>query len=169
MCSFSTHRTWPARNIVISFWPSRLLSSCGRNSTSPARPCSGLTAVSRKCRGHQAPMGRLRTGRRRTEEGPMADRRFFDNAGPFALSELATIAEAELAPGADGARRFADVAPLDVAGPDDVGFLDNRRYLGQFAESKAGACIVSPELAERAPAGMQLLLDRKSTRLNSSH
>src|SRR3546814_8171924 len=92
-------------------------------------------------------MGRLRTGRRRTEEGPMADRRFFDNAGPFALSELATIAEAELAPGADGARRFADVAPLDVAGPDDVGFLDNRRYLGQFAESK----------------------DRKSTRLNSRH
>src|SRR3546814_3129987 len=111
MCSFSTHRTWPARNIVISFWPSRLLSSCGRNSTSPARPCSGLTAVSRKCRCPQAPMGRLRTGRRRTEEGPMADRRFFDNAGPFALSELATIAEAELAPGADGARRFADVAP----------------------------------------------------------
>src|SRR3546814_8437313 len=127
MCSFSTHRTWPARNIVISFWPSRLLSSCGRNSTSPARPCSGLTAVSRKCRCPQAPMGRLRTGRRRTEEGPMADRRFFDNAGPFALSELATIAEAELAPGADGARRFANVAPLDVAGPDDVGFLDNRR------------------------------------------
>src|SRR3546814_9523334 len=79
-------------------------------------------------------MGRLRTGRRRTEEGPMADRRFFDNAGPFALSELATIAEAELAPGADGARRFADVAPLDVAGPDDVGFLDNRRYLGQRSE-----------------------------------
>src|SRR3546814_6973567 len=74
------------------------------------------------------------------------------------------MAEAELAPGADGARRFADVAPLDGAGPDDVGFLDNRRYLGQFAESKAGACIVSPELAERAPAGMQLLLTRRPYR-----
>jgi len=88
----------------------------------------------------------------------MADRRFFDNAGPFALSELAAIAEAELAPDTDGTRRFADVAPLDAAGPDDVSFLDNRRYLSQFAESRAGACIVAPEFAERAPAGMALLL-----------
>ncbi|MPZ10457.1 MAG: UDP-3-O-(3-hydroxymyristoyl)glucosamine N-acyltransferase [Kiloniellaceae bacterium] len=88
----------------------------------------------------------------------MADRRFFDNAGPFDLSALAEIAEAELSPGADGARRLSDVAPLDTAGPDDVSFLDNRRYLGQFGASKAGACIVSPELADRAPAGMVLLL-----------
>ena len=88
----------------------------------------------------------------------MADRRFFDNAGPFTLAELARIAEAEPSAGADGTRRFCDVAPLDAAGPDDVGFLDNRRYLGQFAASKAGACIVSPEFADRAPAGMLLLL-----------
>src|SRR3546814_7064255 len=94
----------------------------------------------------------------------MADRRFFDNAGPFALSELAAIAEAELAAGVDGARRFADVAPLDAAGPDDVSFLDNRRYVGQFGASKAGACIVSPELAERAPPGMALLLTRRPYR-----
>lgn len=94
----------------------------------------------------------------------MADRRFFDNAGPFALSELAAIAEADLAAGVDGARRFADVAPLDTAGPDDVSFLDNRRYVGQFSESKAGACIVSPELAERAPPGMALLLARRPYR-----
>ncbi len=88
----------------------------------------------------------------------MADRRFFDNAGPFALGDMAEIAEAELPAGTDPARRFSDVAPLDTAGPDDVSFLDNRRYLGQFSESKAGACIVSPEFAERAPAGMLLLL-----------
>ncbi|MGF1631117.1 MAG: UDP-3-O-(3-hydroxymyristoyl)glucosamine N-acyltransferase [Kiloniellaceae bacterium] len=94
----------------------------------------------------------------------MADRRFFDNAGPFGLSDLAAIAEADLSPGADGARRFSDVAPLDTAGSDDVSFLDNRRYLGQFGESKAGACIVSPEFAERAPAGMVLLLTRRPYR-----
>ncbi|WP_340119105.1 UDP-3-O-(3-hydroxymyristoyl)glucosamine N-acyltransferase [Pelagibius sp. 7325] len=94
----------------------------------------------------------------------MADPRFFDNAGPFTLAALAGIAEAELQPGADGERSFADVAPLDSAGPDDVSFLDNRRYLGQFAESKAGACIVSPELAERAPPGMLLLLARRPYR-----
>jgi UDP-3-O-[3-hydroxymyristoyl] glucosamine N-acyltransferase len=94
----------------------------------------------------------------------MADRRFFDNLGPFDLSALAGIAEAELSPGADGGRRFSDVAPLDTAGPDDVSFLDNRRYLAQFGESKAGACIVSPEFADRAPAGMVLLLTRRPYR-----
>lgn len=94
----------------------------------------------------------------------MADHRFFDNAGPFDLNALAEIAEAELSSGADPARRFSDVAPLDTAGPDDVSFLDNRRYLGQFSESKAGACIVSPEFAERAPAGMMLLLTARPYR-----
>src|SRR3546814_9602211 len=80
---------------------------------------------------------------------------------------LAAIAEAELAAGVDGARRFADVAPLDAAGPDDVSFLDNRRYVGQFGASKAGACIVSPELAERAPPGMALRSEEHTSELQS--
>ena len=94
----------------------------------------------------------------------MADRRFFDSAGPLNLSDLAKIAEAELPEGSDGSRTFADVAPLDTAGPEDVSFLDNRRYIGQFQESKAGACIVDPEFADRAPAGMVLLLTKRPYR-----
>ena len=39
-----------------------------------------------------------------------------------------------------------------------MGFLDNRRYLPAFAESGAGACIVNPKFAEKAPAGMALLV-----------
>ena len=94
----------------------------------------------------------------------MADRRFFDNVGPFSLSALAEIAEAEVADGVDAAKSFSDVAPLDTAGPDDVSFLDNRRYIGQFTESRAGACIVDPEFADRAPAGMLLLLTKRPYR-----
>jgi len=94
----------------------------------------------------------------------MADRRFFDSSGPFTLAELAEIAEAELRPGLDGTQSFSDVAPLETAGPADVSFLDNRRYVAQFCESKAGACIVDPEFADRAPAGMALLLTKKPYR-----
>ncbi|MEQ8357808.1 MAG: UDP-3-O-(3-hydroxymyristoyl)glucosamine N-acyltransferase [Kiloniellaceae bacterium] len=94
----------------------------------------------------------------------MADRRFFDNVGPFSLSALAEIAEAEVADGVDAAKSFSDVAPLGTAGPDDVSFLDNRRYIGQFTESRAGACIVDPEFADRAPAGMLLLLTKRPYR-----
>lgn len=88
----------------------------------------------------------------------MADPRFFFVAGPFTLARLAEIAGAELAPGADGSREFSDVAALDQAGPTDIGFLDNRKYLASFTASKAGAAIIHPELADRAPAGMMLLL-----------
>ncbi len=88
----------------------------------------------------------------------MADPRFFTAAGPFSLARLAEIAGAEIAPGADPAAEFTDVAPLEVAGPGTVSFLDNRKYAAQFADSKAGACVVHPDMASRAPAGMALLL-----------
>lgn len=89
----------------------------------------------------------------------MADSRFHDRRGPLTLAALAELAGARIA-GADAApeRLFRDVAPLDGAGPDEVSFLDNRRYLDAFTRSRAGACLVHPDLASRAPAGMALLL-----------
>ncbi len=88
----------------------------------------------------------------------MADPRFFSAAGPFSLASLAAAAGLQLTGGADGSTEFVDVAPLDTAGPRDVSFLDNRKYAAQFDGSRAGACIVRPEMAERAPPGMLLLL-----------
>ena len=88
----------------------------------------------------------------------MADPRFFTVAGPFSLNRLAEICGAEIGGGADPAKTFAEVAPLDRAGPTQVSFLDNKRYIGQFRVSAAGACIVAPRYAEQAPAGMALLI-----------
>ena len=91
----------------------------------------------------------------------MADRRFFRLAGPFDLGEIATRIGAELAPGADAGRRIKDVRPLAEAGPEHLSFLDNKKYVAAFAASSAGACVVEREMAERAPAGMSLLMARK--------
>ncbi len=90
----------------------------------------------------------------------MADPRFFSNRGPLTLGRLAEIAEAELGGAAEPDRRISDVAPLDMAGPDEVSFLDNRRYVAAFTASKAGACVVHPDFAGRAPEGMALLVTR---------
>ncbi|MDR3515398.1 MAG: UDP-3-O-(3-hydroxymyristoyl)glucosamine N-acyltransferase [Azospirillaceae bacterium] len=88
----------------------------------------------------------------------MADSRFFRVAGPFTLGALAQAAGATLAPDGDPSLVFSDVAPLHHAGPADVSFLDNRKYVSDFKVSRAGACVVHPDLAGQAPPGMALLI-----------
>ena len=89
----------------------------------------------------------------------MADRRFFANAGPLTLAQLAALSGAELARGAPELM-LHDVAPLEVAGPEALSFLDNPRYRPAFVASRAGACLVAPAQAAHAPPAMALLLTR---------
>ena len=88
----------------------------------------------------------------------MADPRFFDRAGPFSLADLAALSGARLVSPADADHRFNDVAPVETAGPEDVTFLDNYKYLDAFVCSRAGAAFVGERLIDRAPAGMALLV-----------
>lgn len=85
---------------------------------------------------------------------------FFDRAGPFALDSVAAAVGAEVAAGGDAKRLVHDVKPLSEAGPDDVTFLDNRKYLAQLEGTRAGACLVQPALAARVPAGTVALATR---------
>lgn len=94
----------------------------------------------------------------------MADPRFFDRAGPFTLGQLAARSGAKIAPGADPDLLLHDVAPLDQAGDGQLSFLDNRKYVDAFQASGAAACVVHPSLADRAPAGMALLVSTKPYR-----
>jgi UDP-3-O-[3-hydroxymyristoyl] glucosamine N-acyltransferase len=82
-----------------------------------------------------------------------ADPRFFGTAGPQPLAAIVAAAGGALPDGADGARRFTGVAPLHSAGPDEVSFLDNKRYAAALRESRAGAVVLAPAMAAQAPAG----------------
>ncbi len=88
----------------------------------------------------------------------MADPRFFKVGGPFALSRLAKISGATIHKRGEADTVIKNAAPLDVAGPDEISFLDNKRYAEAFAKSRAGACVVGPQWASMAPDGMALLL-----------
>ena len=90
----------------------------------------------------------------------MADSRFFRLADPISLGELARQCGAELDGRGDPERLFVDVAPLDMAGPDHVSFLDNRKYIESFKTSSAGACVIHPDIVDIAPAAMQLLISK---------
>lgn len=88
----------------------------------------------------------------------MADFRFFKIPKQTSLGELARLCGAKLVDGADPDQMFSDVAPLNTAGPDQVSFLDNRKYIEAFKTSAAGACVVHPDMVEHASPGMQLLI-----------
>ena len=94
----------------------------------------------------------------------MADPRFFANHGPFRLDELAVLGDAELRDMGATGLAISDVAPLETAGPTDISFLENRRYADAFANSGAGACIVSKAFIEQAPDGMALLVSARPYR-----
>ena len=74
------------------------------------------------------------------------DPRFFERAGPHTLAAVAEAAGGDAPP-----RRMmlSGVAPLQTAGPEQVSFLDNKRYLPALAETRAGAVIIHPDLAEQ--------------------
>lgn len=90
----------------------------------------------------------------------MADNRFFNRAAPKTLGELAQIAGAEIGSGSDSGYVIYDVAPLDKAGREQISFLDNIKYKDMFRTTKAGVCIVAPEMVALAPAGVHLLVSR---------
>jgi UDP-3-O-[3-hydroxymyristoyl] glucosamine N-acyltransferase len=78
------------------------------------------------------------------------DRRFFRRAGPHRLGDMAKLIGAEVA---TPDRLITGVAPLQTAGPEDVSFLDNRRYAALLAATKAGAVILHPDFAAAVPPG----------------
>ncbi len=90
------------------------------------------------------------------EETGLGDPRFFERAGPFALAELAPLAGAD--PAGQGARMFRGIAPLQTAGPEEISFLHNPRYVAALEQTRAGAVIVAPKLAARVPAASVALV-----------
>jgi UDP-3-O-[3-hydroxymyristoyl] glucosamine N-acyltransferase len=82
---------------------------------------------------------------------------FFERAGPYPLSEVAAAAKAAIPSGADPTAPIDDVRTLAEAGPTNVSFIDNKKYLAQLDTTKAGACLVVPAIADRVPAGTAAL------------
>jgi UDP-3-O-[3-hydroxymyristoyl] glucosamine N-acyltransferase len=94
----------------------------------------------------------------------MADPRFFSVAGPFTVAEVAGRTGAAIGGAGNAELQLRDVAPLESAGPEELSFLDNRRYVEQFRRTGAGAVFVQPALAAAAPSGATLLVTEQPYR-----
>jgi UDP-3-O-[3-hydroxymyristoyl] glucosamine N-acyltransferase len=85
-----------------------------------------------------------------------ADPRFFPARGPHRLAEIAEAAGARHA--GDGTRLMADVAPLALAGPDEIAFCEGRRHAAALAATRAGAVLVAADAEAAVPEGCVALV-----------
>ncbi len=71
--------------------------------------------------------------------------------------EIAALTDAKLRQGDPADRRIRNIAPLDTAVATDISFLDNSKYAGELAHTRAGACLIAPRFAAAAPRGLVVL------------
>jgi UDP-3-O-[3-hydroxymyristoyl] glucosamine N-acyltransferase len=85
-----------------------------------------------------------------------ADPRFFPARGPHGLAAIAGASGARL--GADDGRQLTGIAPLGLAGPQDLAFCEGRRNLQALRETRAGAVLVAAADEDAVPAGCVALV-----------
>ena len=106
----------------------------------------------------------MRRARRRIRNPSLAKIRFFPPSSAPSLAELAKWCGATLASEEEASRVITDVAPLDQAGPGDLTFLDNPKYLDEFKATRAGAVLVQQRYAGLAPRGCAALVTQEPYR-----
>ncbi len=94
----------------------------------------------------------------------MDEMKFFRRILSPTLAEIVEWTGAKPAPDVDLAQTIVDVAPLDRARPGDLVFLDNPKYVGQLAQTRATACLIGEKYADRAPKGVAALVVREPYR-----
>ncbi len=100
----------------------------------------------------------------------MADARFHTQGTSTKLKDLAEIVGGDVE--GNGEKIIDDVASLDQAKSNQISFLDNVKYRDSFKKTKAGACIVSKEMAEFAPDDCDVIISKspyKSYALIAQH
>ena len=71
--------------------------------------------------------------------------------------EIAALTGAKLRAGDPADRPICNIAPLDTAGASDISFLENSKYVGELATTRAGACLIAPRFAGPAPRSLVVL------------
>ena len=89
---------------------------------------------------------------------------FFRRALSPTLAEIVEWTGAKAPEGADLSLVIQDVAPLDLARPGDLVFLDNPKYVDQLQATRATAVLIGEKYAAKTPAGVIALVVREPYR-----
>lgn len=92
--------------------------------------------------------------------GMTTEARFFERGEGLRLLDLAAVMDGELGLDADPETRISGLASLDEAGPYDLVFFDNQRYLPGLAETKAGCVVVAKRNLRHVPPNLKTIVVR---------
>jgi UDP-3-O-[3-hydroxymyristoyl] glucosamine N-acyltransferase len=90
--------------------------------------------------------------------------RFFRDKRELTIGEIVALTQATPRPDTPLDRRISNIAPLDTAGPSDIAFLDNAKYIGELGATHAGACLLAPRFEARAPDRLIVLVTEQPYR-----
>ena len=79
---------------------------------------------------------------------------FFRRAQTPTLADIIAETGARAPEGADLSVVIHGVGPLDTAGPGELSFLDNPKYVEQLAQTRASAVLIGERYAARTPEGV---------------
>lgn len=81
----------------------------------------------------------------------MADHSFFKKNGSFTIKEIIDSCGGDLQDNSKQGILIDDIKSLDSASTGTISFLQNKKYIESFKNTKASACITYPEFADIAP------------------
>jgi UDP-3-O-[3-hydroxymyristoyl] glucosamine N-acyltransferase len=87
----------------------------------------------------------------------MTKRRFFDRPPGLTVAEIISLTGAEPSDAARLSHLITDVAPVELAGPTDLTFIESNKYTDALATTRAGACLMSRRFEDRAPDSVIVL------------
>src|SRR5882672_5781116 len=81
----------------------------------------------------------------------MGKRRFFDRPAGLTVAKIILLTGAECHDAARLSHLIRDIAPLELAGPNDLTFIESNKYADTLATTRAGACLMPERFESSAP------------------
>ena len=94
----------------------------------------------------------------------MKKRPFFDRPQGLTVAEIVSLTGAEARDAARLAHVITDIAPVDLAGPNDLTFIETNKYADALATTHAGVCLMPERFESRAPDNLIVLRTREPYR-----
>jgi UDP-3-O-[3-hydroxymyristoyl] glucosamine N-acyltransferase len=88
----------------------------------------------------------------------MRKRSFFDHPPGLTVAEIISLTGVESRNATRLGHRITDVAPIELAGPNDLTFIESGKYANALATTHAGACLMPQRFEGQAPDSLIVLL-----------